>query len=195
MRFALVEALAANGWVAVPGFLPPSLTRELALEAESLFGAGLLREAGTGQGEEHAIRPAIRGDRIHWLENDGATAAQRAYLERMEALRLEVNRGLQLGLLDLEAHFARYPAGAGYRKHVDVFRADDRRTLSVICYLNDNWQAGEGGQLQLCPQGRDPVDIFPVGGTLACFLSAGMPHEVLPATRPRLSLTGWFRRR
>ena len=32
-------------------------------------------------------------------------------------------------------------------------------------------------------------------GSLLVFLSADMPHEVLPATRDRLSLTGWFRRR
>ena len=36
---------------------------------------------------------------------------------------------------------------------------------------------------------------LPQAGTLALFLSADMPHEVLPATRERLSLTGWFRRR
>jgi SM-20-related protein len=37
--------------------------------------------------------------------------------------------------------------------------------------------------------------VQPEGGTLACFLSADFEHEVLPAARPRLSLTGWFRRR
>lgn len=38
-------------------------------------------------------------------------------------------------------------------------------------------------------------DVLPQAGTLALFLSSEMPHEVLPATRERLSLTGWFRRR
>ena len=37
--------------------------------------------------------------------------------------------------------------------------------------------------------------MLPQAGTLALFLSGEMPHEVLPATRERLSLTGWFRRR
>ena len=37
------------------------------------------------------------------------------------------------------------------------------------------------------------LDIFPVGGTLVAFLSARYWHEVLPATRERLSLTGWFK--
>src|SRR5450830_1584970 len=38
-------------------------------------------------------------------------------------------------------------------------------------------------------------DVVPSGGCLVVFLSGDVPHEVLPATRERLSLTGWFRRR
>ena len=38
-------------------------------------------------------------------------------------------------------------------------------------------------------------DVLPVGGCLVVFLSGEIPHEVMPATRDRLSLTGWFRRR
>jgi SM-20-related protein len=38
-------------------------------------------------------------------------------------------------------------------------------------------------------------DVVPAGGCLVVFLSGEVPHEVLPATRERLSLTGWFRRR
>ncbi len=36
---------------------------------------------------------------------------------------------------------------------------------------------------------------MPIGGCLVVFLPGDIPHEVLPATRDRLSLTGWFRRR
>ncbi|MCO6705038.1 2OG-Fe(II) oxygenase, partial [Streptomyces sp. CHB9.2] len=42
---------------------------------------------------------------------------------------------------------------------------------------------------------RRHQDVLPLGGSLVCFLSGQLPHEVLPATRERLSLTGWFRRR
>jgi SM-20-related protein len=38
-------------------------------------------------------------------------------------------------------------------------------------------------------------DVVPTGGCLVVFLSGEVPHEVMPATRERLSLTGWFRRR
>ena len=36
---------------------------------------------------------------------------------------------------------------------------------------------------------------FPEGGSLVVFLSAELPHEVLPASRERMSIAGWFRRR
>jgi SM-20-related protein len=190
-----IERLADQGWAVMPGFLPGTLVSELSREAESLYQSGQLAPAATGQGQEREIRQEIRGDGIFWLDASQATSAQFDYLARMEALRLSVNRELQLGLFDLEAHFARYPAGAFYKKHLDVFRSDERRALSVICYLNEGWQPEEGGQLRLHPEKGAPVDVLPEGGTLACFISSGMPHEVLPATRSRLSLTGWFRRR
>jgi len=38
-------------------------------------------------------------------------------------------------------------------------------------------------------------DILPLGGTLVTFLSARFLHEVLPARRSRMSITGWFRTR
>ena len=39
------------------------------------------------------------------------------------------------------------------------------------------------------------IDVQPLGGTLVCFLAERFEHEVLPARRERLSVTGWFRAR
>jgi SM-20-related protein len=47
----------------------------------------------------------------------------------------------------------------------------------------------------LYPAGQASQDIAPLMNRFALFLSADMPHEVLPASRERLSLTGWFKRR
>jgi len=196
----IVEQLAIQGWCAVPAFLPAELVENLAVEARTLNQAGQLKSAAIGKGGQREILNDLRGDSIGWLEEESATLAQQEYLSRMEALRLAVNRELQLGLFDLETHFARYPVGALYQKHLDVFQQDSRRTLSVVCYLNPDWKKEEGGQLRLYldETGTDEsrfVDILPESGTLACFLSHRFPHEVLPATRERFSLTGWFRRR
>ena len=91
--------------------------------------------------------------------------------------------------------FAFYAPGASYLRHRDEFRHDDSRTVSVIVYLNADWLPEHGGALRLHPEGFSTQDISPVGSRIAVFLSADMLHEVLPATRDRLSLTGWFRRR
>ena len=140
------------------------------------------------------MQEGIRGDAIQWLEPGQAAVSDR-YLALMDSLRGELNRQLYLGLEDFECHFALYEPGAFYQKHVDRFRDDDRRAVSAVLYLNEVWQAEEGGALRLYPEGAEPQDVLPQLGTLVVFLSANLPHEVLPATRERLSLTGWFRRR
>lgn len=191
----IITEIVEKGWCALPGFLLTDLVHSLALEAESLHQAGVLTLAATGQGEQRQTRSSLRGDSILWLDENPASPAQAEFLSRMETLRLAANRELQLGLFELEAHFARYPEGAGYGKHLDVFQNDSRRTLSVICYLNEEWQPEHGGQLRIDLEDGSSVEILPQGGTLVCFLSQRFPHEVLPSTRPRLSITGWFKRR
>ena len=125
----VIENLAEQGWCVLPGFLGAELVRQLAAEAESLHQSGVLAPAATGQGGQKQLRPDLRGDSILWLDEHTASPAQSEFLARMEALRQAANRDLQLGLFELEAHFARYPAGAGYGRHLDVFQRDSRRTL------------------------------------------------------------------
>jgi SM-20-related protein len=68
--------------------------------------------------------------------------------------------------------------------------------LTFILYLNENWTAADGGLLRFWPDERTAaLEIEPAGGTLVTFLSDRFWHEVLPAQRQRLSLTGWFRHR
>jgi SM-20-related protein len=190
----IVDDLAERGWSQQHLFLSPELTRELALECRTRSAEGELAPAAVGRGISSEVREGIRGDHIQWIEPGQAASCDR-YLELMDSLRQALNRGLFLGLEDFECHFALYPPGAFYRKHVDRFRDDDKRMVSAVIYLNDAWQPEYGGQLRMFPKDAPEFDVEPVGGTLAIFLSGDMPHEVLPAHRERLSLTGWFRRR
>lgn len=189
-----VDKLVADGWSAQNIFLPADLT--LALEAECivLAAAGALKVAAVGRGTARALAPLLRGDRILWLKAGQSMACDR-YLQIMETLRLALNRSLYLGLEEYESHFAFYLPGARYLTHLDRFRDDDCRTVSVVIYLNADWLPEQGGALRLHPHGKASEDIAPIASRLVLFLSAEMPHEVLPATRDRLSLAGWFRRR
>lgn len=190
----IIDDLASQGWSRQAHALPESLTRELASECRRRAHSGALSPAGVGRGLGLAVREGIRGDSIQWLE-EGQDAACDQYLQAMDELRQALNQAFYLGLEDYESHFALYPPGAFYQKHLDRFRDDDRRTVSAVFYLNDDWQPEHGGALRLYPQDGTQQDVLPIAGTLALFISAELPHEVLPATRERLSLTGWFRRR
>jgi SM-20-related protein len=196
----IVNALEQDGWCVVPGFLEPPLWRAMATEARELYDGGAFRQAGVGRQQTFMIRPEIRNDRVLWLDPASPTRLQAEYLGRMESLRQRLNRELQLGLFGFESHYAVYPAGSFYRRHLDQFRGAGHRTVSCILYLNDGWQSEDGGTLRLylplAEQGAVPletyVDLLPEGGSLVVFLSAGFEHEVLPATRERMSITGWF---
>ena len=117
------------------------------------------------------------------------------YLDLLDKLRECLNRELFLGLEDYECHFALYPPGSFYRRHLDRFRDDDRRTVTTVCYLNADWLPEHGGALRMALADDEELDVLPAAGTLVVFMSADFPHEVLPASRERLSLTGWYRRR
>lgn len=191
----LLDALAGRGWHVQPDFLPEETVAALRAECLARHAAGGFHAAGVGAGRARVLNE-IRGDHVLWLEADDPHPAVQDYLSAMEALRRAVNRELQLGLFELEAHFAAYPPGAYYKRHLDRFRDDDRRTLTLILYLNEGWRAEDGGALRFWPEeAGEPVDIAPEGNTLVAFLSERFWHEVLPARRMRLALTGWFKRR
>jgi SM-20-related protein len=194
-RNVILTALAGSGWCVVPGFLSLKALPGLRHECLQAFSAGAFHAAGVGSGQAR-IRSDIRGDHICWLDETQAGPALTEVLARLEDLRQRINRALFLGLCDAELHFAVYPPGSGYKRHLDRFRDDDRRALTVILYLNQDWTDQDGGLLRFWPdENRPPLEILPAGGTLVTFLADRFWHEVLPARRQRLSLTGWFRRR
>jgi SM-20-related protein len=145
------------------------------------------------QGAEQR-RDNIRGDFTCWL-SEPLQPPERALLERMEILRRRLNREAFLGLFELELHYARYPAGAAYSRHVDQPMGSTQRKLSLVLYLNADWQSADGGILRIHAVDDRFVDVEPVAGRLVCFLTPGREHEVLQARRERLSISGWFRGR
>jgi SM-20-related protein len=188
--------LAESGWSVCEQFLPPAQIAALAAELKARWRAGAFRPAGVGVGTNLHLRPEIRSDRVHWLEETAQTPAEAPYFAALEALRLAINRELMLGLFSFEGHLTLYPAGSFYCKHLDQFQGVAYRKVSVILYLNDDWKPEEGGQLRIYMDASgegESIDVLPRGGTFVCFLSDCFHHEVLPATRERMSITGWFK--
>ena len=197
----LIQSIAENGYAVIQDFLSAEQIAALGAEAKSLQQAGDLHPAGMGR--QRQLDGQLRGDCIQWLDEKTVGPAQQAYLSAMQGLREQLNRDLYLGLFEFETHFAIYPPGAVYKKHLDQFQASptsqtNARQISTILYLNQDWRAGDGGQLRLYHDDKNPqfyLDIDPLGGKLVTFLSGRFYHEVLPAMRERMSITGWFRTR
>lgn len=186
--------LFRHDWTAIDRFVDDELVRELAAEARMLWSRGHFRQAGIGKGADQVERDEIRRDMSCWFADD-PLPAQRELLQKLDQLRQAFNAYGYLGLVDVECHFARYGIGDFYAKHYDRFRADDRRVVSAVLYLNEHWGEADGGELRLVPRAGGAVSVVPRAGTLALFLSEHVEHEVLPAKRERLSVAAWFRRR
>lgn len=187
----IADGLASHGYSVFDGFLSDDEVRTILALDTFRETSDYFKKAGIGNRARHQYNEAIRGDYIHWLDKNKVSGPLAAYLGRLRDLRLFLNRSLFLSLQDEEVHMTVYPAGAFYKRHLDQFREDDRRKLSVICYLNEDWHAEHGGQLRLySPEGN--IEILPLAGRLVCLRSDLIEHEVLPATRERLSLTGWM---
>lgn len=187
----VADGLAGQGFAIVPHFLDQEQVSRIAGLQSFRNHADSFRKAGIGKSRQKQVNEAIRGDYIQWIDKNTAPPELLVYLDRIQELIRYLNRSLFLSLKDFEIHMTVYPPGTFYKRHIDQFRRDDHRILSVICYLNKDWEESDGGQLRLhLDDGYQ--DVFPFAGTLACFRSEQLEHEVLPATRERLSLTGWL---
>lgn len=186
------SALAADGWCVLSNLMDAAQTRALAAECATMHDAKLLLPARTGAGRTAS---PLRGDSTHWFASGAMSAPQQAFADRVDTLRVALSRELMLGLVDCESHYAVYRPGAGYARHLDCLRDNDARVVSAVFYLNHGWLEADGGALRLYLADGAPHDIYPHAGNLLLFLSAQFEHEVLPATRDRMSIACWMRQR
>lgn len=97
---------------------------------------------------------------------------------------------------------ATYKKGAEYHVHKDSYNGtDNQRMLSVLLYLNHEWQPGDGGELRVFATKGAPgvgpaednnfVDIAPLSGRLVMFRSREVWHAVREPREQRWALTLW----
>lgn len=190
MTGSIAEDLQQKGWSVQPDYFPADLIAEL--ERDLQLNREKMQAAAIGRGANLQLQPDIRNDVTLWL--DGQSGAQNEYLRLLDALRIDLNRALFLGLFELEAHYALYEAGGYYKKHVDALKGQRNRMVSTVTYLTPGWRDEDSGHLVLYDESaRELTRILPRAGTFAVFMSEDIPHEVLPPARARRSIAGWFR--
>ena len=191
----IINDLSKNGYAICDAFLPAKIITTLANKARKRYLSGAMAAAKTGQ---QAKNTSMRGDSIFWLDENSRKPSVQAYFSKMQLIKNALNQHLFMNVQELETHLAVYPIGSVYQKHLDQFSQGEgvqARQLSSVLYLNNHWLVVDGGALRLHLNENEFLDISPTAGKLVLFLSSQFWHEVLPATRPRISLTGWFRTR
>lgn len=157
------------------------------------------KKAAIGNRTNEVIEKAIRGDFILWLNEETAGEAESIYFNKINSLVNYLNRTCFMGILTKEFHYAVYPEGTFYKRHLDTFQNDGRRKLSMVCYLNkENWKPENGGELAIYLDNNgkeEEVTIYPLAGRIVIFESQELEHEVKAVRVPRFSITGWLKTR
>ncbi|WP_045493155.1 2OG-Fe(II) oxygenase [Vibrio hyugaensis] len=184
----LIDALSTDGYYIWDDFLSQEEVAELRDCIPDNW-----KKARIGRNDDVTRVESIRSDKIQWLKRDMGSAVT-SFLDKMEAIRLEVNRYFYLGLFEYEAHFAKYEKGDFYQKHLDCFKGNENRRLTTVFYMNESWSEEDAGELVVYDLNDNVIaTIPPRSGRLFVFLSEQFPHEVLPTNAERFSIAGWFR--
>ncbi|GLC35544.1 hypothetical protein PLESTB_000195700 [Pleodorina starrii] len=213
----VADTLDAYGYAVLDNYISEAAIRAARGELrvmEPHYSPGMIwvgKEAETGA---QISVSSVRGDVVLWLDDQAlnATAFVKDGVRRacsfmqLQQLLADVDElvfeGLRPRLPYLaglhrrsDAMTAVYPGkGSRFARHVDNTTGDGRR-LTVLTYLNPDWREQQGGALRLFPvrQGSaGVVDVLPLAGRVALFLSAEVAHEVMPAFAPRHAVTLWY---
>ncbi|ALM08552.1 oxidoreductase [Sediminicola sp. YIK13] len=157
------------------------------------------KKAAIGSKTNELIVRSIRGDFILWMDEKAQEEAEKLFFSKINEFANYLNKTCFLGILHKEFHYALYPEGTFYKRHLDTFQNDDRRKLSIALYLNEpNWQPEHGGELAIyLTEGaqENTIEILPKQGRMVIFESQELEHEVKTANKNRLSITGWLKTR
>lgn len=91
------------------------------------------KKAAIGNRVNEIIEKSVRGGFILWLNESEANSAEKAFFSRINEMVSYLNKTCFVGILFKEFHYALYPKGTFYKRHLDTFQNDDRRKLSMVC--------------------------------------------------------------
>ena len=188
---ALIQNLLGNDFGSVDNWFSEEELSGLRKSLLNRYHAEEFKLAGIGNQINLQKDTTIRNDRILWLDKKEENPLEKVFFNRLDEFIEYLNHTCFTSIRDYEFHYAVYEEGSFYKKHVDQFNNDPRRKYSFILYLNEDWDIEDGGELVIYKNGKHIVK--PHGGTIVFFSSANIEHEVLPAKKQRLSLTGWLK--
>lgn len=191
----IIEGIVNKQYVVVDDFFSAEEVTLLKNGLLEVLHQQAFKKSAIGNRTDEKVIEAIRGDYIFWLDEQTDTPASDLFFKKVNDLVAYLNATCFLGITEKEFHYALYPEGTFYKRHLDVFQNDQRRRLSLVCYLNDeNWLPKYGGELVIYKESGD-ITIFPERGRVVIFDSQTLEHEVKPVQQKRYSITGWLKTR
>lgn len=195
----IINDLLQQQYSIIEDFFDPSEVEELRNSLVEKYEEDNFKKAAIGNRTNEIIARSIRGDFIMWLNESEGNPGERTFFRKINDFADYLNKTCFMGILHKEFHYALYPEGTFYRRHLDTFQNDDRRKLSIVCYLNDqDWKPEYGGELVIYQNinGEEvQKTIYPFPGRMVVFESQVLEHEVKPVKTERLSITGWLKTR
>src|SRR5258707_11902879 len=88
--------LECRGYAVIRDFVAGADCAALAAECHALHAAGQLAPGAIGRGDARSEHTLIRGDHTRWFDAAALGAAQSQYWQRMDGLRIALNRALLL---------------------------------------------------------------------------------------------------
>ena len=195
----IIDDIVAHKYAIVDDFFTASEVQLLRKSLIEKHKEDAFKKAAIGNKVNEHIVKSIRGDVILWIDELNTNTAEGLFFDKINNLVSYLNTTCFLGILHQEFHYALYPQGTYYKRHIDSFQNDDRRKLSIVCYLNEaGWLPENGGELVLYldDKGKEVEEIiYPFPGRMVVFESQIIEHEVKPVHTERLSITGWLKTR
>ena len=190
----LINGLIEDDYGCCDDFFLPNNVLGLSGNIQSLSDAGVMKPSRLGNKSNTRKDIKFRGDKINWIEDKSTDEFESIYLKKITKFIDYLNKSCFTSIKDFESHYAVYDKKDFYKRHLDQFKNDTGRQYSIVLYLNEDWQAIDGGLLSLYPEGKDQVKIAPIGGRMVFFKSDKMEHEVHASfTRERRSIAGWLK--
>ena len=111
------------------------------LYAEKYFNTATIGEAKTTQ----QTKSEIRNDFTLWIDDKNWPSGLKPdeidllqnFCHSLTQIQTELKNYFRLSLNSYETHFAIYPKGHFYKKHVDQTAENNRRHFSFVLYLNE----------------------------------------------------------
>lgn len=186
-----VDQLSEDNFLVIDDFVPEGLYARLKDFFLEKLQDDQFAQAGVGSIFNNQLVTSIRRDYTYWIDKQRDEALA-PFFSLVEEMLSNLNRYCYLSLSGYEFHFAHYPKGSFYKRHLDQFKGRNNRMISVIIYFNDNWQKGNGGELKLFREDGSEVLIEPVAKRCVLLRSDCVEHEVMETQVSRFSLTGWL---